>query len=301
MDRDAIELIRAVLPTGRSLYHDFQDRYAGLLLAHAVSPDGTAIAEVKRSHLAPLLRKPVVQGYLATLGRSTVYPDDFAALWGNAVDAYRLALTTWPRLTRKPDRARDQITGRGWSLVLQVNVSNEHVRTLDEHADGWESWNRPSAHPRAFGRELTLGWARLDIDLDRGEALVEEIQSDWVRNAPYIAERSASPGWARYVEQHLRPKAKRWAEVTLTAALWFLLEEIGVDVIFYHTHASGLRLKRIRYGAPPRSLYSDLPRRFCFRLTHNGPGFVRDSRDRGLRRLFSDPQTQWFVHNLSGA
>jgi len=33
---------------------------------------------------------------------------------------------------------------------------------------------------RRYFRE-TLAWARLDVDLESGQALVEEIQSDWVR------------------------------------------------------------------------------------------------------------------------
>ena len=80
------------------------------------------------------------------------------------------------------------------------------------------------------------------------------------------------------------------------------IEELGLERVFYHTYASGSRLKRIGGVNPPRSLYTDLPRQFCFRLTHNGPGFIlkhgANDRDRKLRELFIDPETTWFVQDF---
>tara|TARA_A100001037_G_scaffold275326_1_gene273759 strand:- start:373 stop:630 length:258 start_codon:yes stop_codon:yes gene_type:complete len=84
----------------------------------------------------------------------------------------------------------------------------------------------------------------------------------------------------------------------LTATLWFLLEELELRTIFIHTHESGIRLKQIRYGAPPKSIYSDLPKRFCFRPTHNGPSVLLDTKDRHIDSLFDDPETRWHVHTL---
>ena len=83
----------------------------------------------------------------------------------------------------------------------------------------------------------------------------------------------------------------------MTATLWFLLEELGIKTIFFHTYESGVRLKQIKHGAPPRSIYTDLPRTFCFRTTHNGPAFLRDSDDRHVIALFDDPETKWYVHS----
>ena len=79
--------------------------------------------------------------------------------------------------------------------------------------------------------------------------------------------------WNAYYTDYLEPKAKHWPRTILTATLWFLLEELGIKTIFFHTHESGMRLKQIKFSAPPRSIYTDLPRLFCFRTTHNGPRF----------------------------
>ncbi len=49
---------------------------------------------------------------------------------------------------------------------------------------------------------------------------------------------------------------------------------------------------------PPRSIYTKLPRRFCFRRTHHAPRFLHATRDRRLRRTLSDPVTDWFVLEL---
>jgi hypothetical protein len=146
-----------------------------------------------------------------------------------------------------------------------------------------------------------MAWARLDIDLDNGEALIEEIQTDWLREARVCYERLRSLGksywrrWMRapenfseYYETCLARHAAHWDEATLAATLFFLREELGLPDIWMHTPQSGLRLKEMnaKYAAPPVSLYSDLPRRFCFHATDSLPGFLaRDGRAaRRLRR-----------------
>jgi len=76
---------------------------------------------------------------------------------------------------------------------------------------------------------------------------------------------------------------KLWDEALLSAALWFLKEELGVTTIWYHTFATGNKLKRIKYTPPPRSLYSKLPRRFCFTETSEHPDFMLH--DKSFRRV----------------
>ena len=81
----------------------------------------------------------------------------------------------------------------------------------------------------------------------------------------------------------------------LSAALSLVRNELGVRRVFFHTFETGSRLKRMGACAPPRSLYTKLPRRFCFRPTHSGPLFLHEERDRRLRRQLTDPTTRWFV------
>ncbi len=60
----------------------------------------------------------------------------------------------------------------------------------------------------------------------------------------------------------------------LWAAIGFIRDELGLAHIYYHSEQSGRLLKRITGGLPPRSLYVDLPRRFCFRETLEIPEFL---------------------------
>ena len=66
-------------------------------------------------------------------------------------------------------------------VAWKVADAPERKRIV-ENPDVLEAFDDPF-HPVASGGELTLAWSRIDLDLDRGEALVEEIQSDWVRDA----------------------------------------------------------------------------------------------------------------------
>ncbi|MEM7503978.1 MAG: hypothetical protein AAF417_18190 [Pseudomonadota bacterium] len=134
----------------------------------------------------------------------------------------------------------------------------------------------------------TLAWARLDIDLERGEALIEEIQTDWIRKALFARRRALRARnmfrvfgvpmqkhrVIRYVDSTLRRHEETWDEAMLSATIWFLRRELGIKTIYYHTYESGARIKNISFRLPPRSIYSKLPKRFCFRATDQRPGFL---------------------------
>jgi len=124
--------------------------------------------------------------------------------------------------------------------------------------------------------------------MDRGEALIEEIQTDWIRYALFARRRALNASesiriygtWMhrdrviRYVDSILRRHEQTWDEAMLAATICFLREELGIGTIYYHTHESGARLKRIRNRLPPRSIYSRLPKRFCFAETDRRPAFL---------------------------
>ena len=299
MEKEAIEFVLAALPKGRTVFYDFGDRYAVLLLSHALANGEQSISAIKSSQFAPLLQKPTIKDITAKLGRSWLAASDLEACWPHEVDAYRLTLSAWPGLDEKPRREWHQVSRQGYSLVLQLNMPVSHRRELHKSIENWQSYTSYGSHPVAAD-ELTLAWARIDLDFPSGEALVEEIQSDWVRdvkyyaNSKYLENQSA---WQTY-RDYLEPRAKHWSRTIMTATLWFLLEELGIKTIFFHTHETGQKMKQIRYSAPPRSIYTDLPKSFCFRTTHNGPRFLRDAEDRHIKSLFSDPETTWFVHNF---
>jgi hypothetical protein len=155
------------------------------------------------------------------------------------------------------------------------------------------------------GKDFTLAWVRIDLAKDFSEALIEEIQSDWWRAAQTEIyerkhkKRNAQGQWQEWTEKKsrnridvgqmeqylsntLQPYGKLWPEAALSAALQFLLDEVKVDRVFYHEYKSGCLLKNCQ---PPRSLYTQLPKRFCFELTAQRPAFLEDhiQRNRKLR------------------
>lgn len=70
----------------------------------------------------------------------------------------------------------------------------------------------------------------------------------------------------------------------MSAAVGFLVEAIGVSIIWYHDSDTGARIKRINWSKPPRSIYSSLPRSFCFEKTSLVPAFIVPTAPKDFRR-----------------
>ena len=292
MKKQELKEIYATLTRGRRLYVYFKDRYALELLRLSIS-DAVGVAAVRRSTLANLLNKPIVTDTIA--GDGVVDPMKLACVWRDGAEIYRLSVGAW----RSSYDSYGQTSRPGYNLVLRLNFSNQHdteYRRLIDKKD-----RRPFVfedHPVSRRRWHTLAWSRLDIDLRTGEALIEEVQNDWLRYAT-SALRRAKPGrsvvWycgvrmdARnletYVNRILDTHKRMWDEAMLMASIGFLTETLGVRTIFYHTHKSGAELKRIDWGLPPKSIYEALPKRFCFRLTDSKPSFLHVKSRQSKRR-----------------
>jgi len=152
-------------------------------------------------------------------------------------------------------------------------------------------------HPIRIKGRPTMSWARLDICLDTGVALIEEIQSDWFRNVSEqcVRLRRQKPksrelrNLERYQATLIKRYVKDWEKVTLFAALKLLREEFGCRTIYMHQPKTGVKLKSIRWGAhPPRSIYTKLPRTFCFQPTDMVPAFLERIQSKNLRALRRD-------------
>lgn len=312
LDREAQEII-ACLPKERTLYYYFKDRYAFALL-HALIGEGMPISQIKSGPFARLLARPRLKALVANLGDGILTPDDLVAAEPVRQQCYRLTLGTWGSDNRREwSRGYHQTSRRGVNLVLQLNFSRSHDRKyerfIENHTDDPFSY---FGHPIARDGLNTLAWARLDLNLETGEALIEEIQNDWVRSAlrfrqtleEVLAECDAEgdlytlqnigfesyvPYYLRlYVDQVLEPHLKTWDEAMLSAALWFLREELGINTIYYHTFEGGCRMKNLDSDfAPPRSLYTNLPKRFCFEETDRRPSFLLNDCDKTTRSLLS--------------
>lgn len=284
MRRAELKEILRCLPRYRTRFYYFKDRYALLLLNLAIT-GVTSKKELSASRYSRLLEKSVVKEILAQCRGRAISGQDFDAYWPSRYECYFLTLGVWG----SRQGHWDQTSRKGFNLVLQLNFSSEHdvpYRKLVDPED-----DRPFefyGHPVAKAPYNTLAWSRLDIDLTRGEALIEEIQNDWIREALWarrMAVRDRGPNYywgsklkndwvIRYVDSVLRQHEAIWDEAMLAATLWFLRKEIGVGTIYYHTHETGASLKKISGRLPPRSLYTKLPRKFCFTETEQAPGFL---------------------------
>lgn len=306
MDKHLLDEVIACLPEGRTFFHYHRDRYV-LLLLEQLARSGAihTLADLRRTPFAHWLQKDFVKRWLALQGRADLPVADLLQHWPADLphQTYLLSLGRWGQDRRNTWR---QTSRPGWNLVLHLNLPLAHRRTLGragaDHIDQLQ-WRE---HPRD-GHRLTLAWARIDLDFASGEALVEEVQSDWIRRVARLrafAQRQQARGEPRLrwggVElktgvvldyaAEVAAQEKLWQEAMLAATLWFLWHELGISRVFYHRYETSLLLKHFdAEWAPPRSLYTDLPERFGFRLVGDGPGFIEADRQvRALRRRASD-------------
>ena len=293
MKKEILDEVIACLPEERTLFHYFKGQYAFHLLSFATRQRSTVNA-IKQSHFQHLLNQPDVKSLLAFQGSGKLSPELFEHAWKKDSQAFVLTVDKWG----DNNRWHYQTTRKGCNLVLQLNFSEKHNRAYQQlvQPNGDYVFNY-SGHPvmvrqkRELFRE-TLAWARIDFDLEQGEALIEEIQSDWVRRVKHCLQsikRGSTPWyltWCKckpedfvtYAENVFSPFNNMWQEAMLTAAIRFIHTELGIDRIYYHTHESGRRIKRVCGDGPPRSLYSDLPRKFCFQMTDEDPMFIKNDR-----------------------
>ena len=290
--------------SGRRVFYYYRDRYAFALLARACD-SATTVASLKRNGFGRLLQKDSVRKCLAFFADGKVDPVLLENVEERPYFAFVLGYGQWAGMHRQ----FSQVSRRGYNLVLQLNFSGQHDnpynRLYKPIRDGALNCHGHPIAKRVPGESYreTLAWARIDVDLDNGVALIEEIQSDWVRLAGWRLEymlRMKKMGISHrkfrdcdgstnqileYLETVLAPYAAVWEEAILTLAIIVLCDELQIRNIYYHSFESGGAIKAIKDTQPPRRLYSRLPRRFCFEKTTAGPEFIeRESRYRRLRR-----------------
>jgi hypothetical protein len=291
MNRTDAETLLAALSGERVVFPYFRDRYALQLLAYAAC-EGRRPFELRRGRFRPLLQKPAIRSVLHERGGRGVDWRLLDTWFPRGTEPYELTFALWGHEVEDP---RYQTTRAGFNLVLQVNFPRSHDRAYRRYVAP------RSGHPfvlpwhpvRTRGLQ-TMAWARIDLDPAGGEALIEEVQSDWIRDAEAAGAAALAnlaeghfetPAWLgdvggdaadlhRYVEHVLRPHRRLWAEATLAASLWLLRERLGVRRIYMHTPESGAALKRIGGVPPPRSVYDRLPRAFCFGRGDAAPRFL---------------------------
>lgn len=315
MDIQLIDEVIDCLPKGRTKYYYFKDRYALMLLSYRIG-QGMTVAELKKSDFSSLLHKPQVKKFLSGVSNGYVDSKRLEHYWPEDIHPFVLTVARWGGISPR----WQQTTRHGYNLVIQLNFSNAHdslYRSLVKPVRGavLNYYGHPVLRPgrREIFRE-TLAWARLDIDFDTDEVLIEEIQSDWVREArdllhdaqeccvndenvlDWINVQGKAENVVKYVQQVLMPYVKIWDEAILAAVLSFVRNELGISRVYYHSYESGPMLKCIN-GSTPRYLYTALPKRFCFEKTDENPDFLQKDR-RFKQRLRKMAAPLWYRMDL---
>lgn len=303
MDTRIAQALVACEADHRLLFPYFKDRYALLLLSRVIG-SGASISALRQSRFAKLLQKPLLREILAAAGTGRLEPD-LLETWTPDVHPFVVTLDTWVA-----DYSWGQTSRPGANLVVQLNFSNQHTRAFEQvFRPEAKSLFEFECHPIHGGARRTLGWVRVDVDPENGEALIEEVQNDWLRQVQWLTRRCTIRGeipeyyrgavrqGLRAVQRYERSLAvyrKIWDEAALAAALSYLQASVGIETFYYHRYESGCHIKGIdpREG-PPRSLYTDLPRRFCMEPFDGLPPLLEPSwrkiRKR-VRKARSGPQ-----------
>ncbi len=280
MEKQEVQEVIACLPEDRTLFHYYRDRYAFLLLAHARN-QYPRLSQVRKSRYARLLQKPVVKEHLAQAGNVRALDECIERYWPKAgVTEYVLTLGMWgdPK-----HRSYSQTSRRGFNLVLHLNLNSgdmQRFEALVEHPRDYNYRGHPVCPKQGASYRETLAWARLDVSFDTNEVLIEEIQSDFVRYVEWNRKQHRDHD---AVIAFAQPFRAVWQEAMLTATLQFVWDELGINQVYFHEHETGNALKGIRYRKPPRSLYEELPRKFCMERRALAPTFLTN--DRFTRRV----------------
>lgn len=182
--------------------------------------------------------------------------------------------------------------------MLQLGFPSAHAQVFGRHFPRSQRGKYQTAlHPVRTTGVPTLAWARLDLDLETGHGLIEEVQSDWLRYVSRETRRMFARGAQEralrthiaYEQALIAAYAKSWSRVILLAALMLMRDEFGLSTIWMHQPGPGAVLKNISGRTPPHSLYRDLPRRFCFAPTRDAPPFLETPRRRALALLRNRP------------
>lgn len=266
----------------------YKDRYALSLLRWAAG-EGATVRSLKLGPMARLLDKPLIKAICAQ--NSTITPALLGGVQGGTPFRLSRYLQTWGS-----DSWNGEQTSRpGTNLVLRLDFPEDFVAQSCRWGLGFVvSELRRRNHMQA-GDGFNLAWCRVDFDWDTGEALIEEIQTDWLRNCRSMMQGVSAWDFdsdaeyfhfklkrdfrfKAYCDEQLGPLEATWSEAMLCATLEFLKDELGFSTIYMHSAATGAQIKGISWGSkPPVSLYQDLPRKFGFQQTHEVPAFLSRS------------------------
>lgn len=321
MNLQEIKFLKSVFAFQQLGYAYYRDKYAVQLMQRYLEKNAkegqASISSLKNCPFGFLLNKKPLKTLTTQAGGNILNVNTLEKYAENQQHLFTISVGHWGEKIKK--HRKDfyyQTTRPGYSLVLQINFAYDH--DLDYYRLVQPKYEHPFpfyCHPVCKNKIITMGWVRLDLDLDTGEVLIEEIQNDWLREVKtkyhylcYMEKRNKKrlkQYWLfdetrasladikQYYEVVLQPYYKIWDEALLSAALWFSWKELGIGDIYYHTYESGCKLKDCE---PPRSLYTKLPRRFGFKMTNEAPQFIQDCFY--LKKTLKQLKPKWWRLNL---
>lgn len=285
-----------------------RDDYCLQLLRYEFG-EQASINRIKRSAYKGLLDKPAMKALSASLGGGRMDLKMAAVTGADSNTDFRLSFAKWGGFT-----GYRQVSRAGWQLVIQLNFPDSHDQVYRQKVKPKnEGPFVYTGHPVCGHGLNTLAWARVDLDPFCEEALIEEVQTDWLREAKAISDRCKtykSRKWQRrdlkhetakqtrledvldYIRTDLKPYHSIWQEALMSACFHVLFEQLGYRRVYMHSWKTGQVLKNCQ---PPRSLYSQLPKRFCMRAVPFGPGMLTSNRQARLA-LRKASQPFWFRH-----
>jgi len=294
MNTNEINWITSCLPD-KFVYPYFKDKYA-LELLQLAFPNKAKITDVKQSKFARFLNKKLLKDLLANCGSGEVDFTEGDQTWTTDTSFLRLTLPQWGDLQRWENGNYHQVSRPELNLVLQVNFDSAHDQHFYKTIGKEDRFYFRNTHHPEHENYNTLGWLRLDVYLEAGEVLIEEVQSDWVKEVAHFERNLKSkpkdpecmclacdkPGALRSYVNHFKTYKKLWDEMILSAGIWFLVKELGVKTVWYHTFETSKHYKMMpEYSLPPRSVYSKLSERFGFEKVDETPSLIAECKALG--------------------
>jgi len=270
MNNEEIRYIKRCIDTPLTFQYS-EGTFAKILLDYATENE-QKIADIKKTKFGYLLNKPSIKKIVAQCGNGLLNKD----------------------LLKEKNCIYYQVSRPQKSLVLQVNFGGDHDSIFYSlFAKKHRQFFNCDLHA-GHAKRNSLGWIRIDLDLELGEALIEEVQTDWMKTVYELRselkdENSSHPlvvkrprACASYVN-YMLARYKAWDEILLSSAIRFLKEEIGLNTIWYHTFEGGKFYKMMPdYSLPPKSLYTTLPKKMGFELVNEIPKILMECKE--LRR-----------------
>lgn len=284
MDKQLLDEVLACLGNERQVVPYFKDKFCVDTLKRFVG-DGTSVQAVKKCPFSGFLNKPWIKQRLAECGHNCLDKNLLSTWWKDELFYFDQTLGQWGGEAGR----WQQTTRNGYNVVLQLNFTKSHDRDYDSLPCKYGLHDGCGCHPIHQGNRYTMAWARMDFSEDLSEVLIEEIQTDWLRDAKCSLRYLKNPRkrfrdsecqrdkqrFEYYFTTHLAPLMTMWDEAILNATLNFLFDNVGVQRVYYHDFDTGNMLKNISYCQPPRSLYSNLPKRFGMLKTQELPLFLQ--------------------------